>query len=166
MQSAKLKNKFRFLPDIATADLAFEAFGKDTSELFESAGLALESAMVDLNSLETQEVRKINLRSDSLENLLSLFLEELVFLKDSEQILFNEIICDVRSKSNDMQSLAESRLGKSKINWYELESKLSGEKINRQKHKLGVDVKAVTKHLFKIESLQDKTYRCQVVLDV
>ena len=143
-------DKFRFLPDIATADLAFEAFGKDTSELFENAGLALESAMVDVNSLETQEVKEINLKSDNLENLLSSFLEELVFLKDAEQLLFNGILCNVRKIEGVWTAKA----------------KLAGEKIDRQKHKLGVDVKAITKHLFKIEKLSDKTYRCQIVLDV
>ncbi|KKR30466.1 hypothetical protein A2715_04450 [Candidatus Woesebacteria bacterium RIFCSPHIGHO2_01_FULL_39_32] len=154
MQNAKLRNKFKFLPDIATADLAFEAFGKDASELFENAGLALESAMVESDSLKTREVKEINLKNENLENLLSSFLEELVFLKDSEQLLFNSITCEIRSESN------------SRKNSYELESKLGGEKINHKKHKLGVDVKAVTKHLFKIEQLGDKTYHCLVVLDV
>ena len=82
MQNAKLRNKFKFLPDIATADLAFEAFGKDASELFENAGLALESAMVESDSLKTREVKEINLKNENLENLLSSFFYELVFLKD------------------------------------------------------------------------------------
>ena len=52
MQSSKLIKKFRFLPDIATADIAFEAYGKDYGELFESVGLALETTMVSLDSLK------------------------------------------------------------------------------------------------------------------
>ena len=69
---------FKYLPNIATADLAFETFGENSSELFENAGLALESSMVNLNTLNVQEVKEIKLESDNLENLLSSFLEELV----------------------------------------------------------------------------------------
>ena len=58
--------KYRFLPNIATADLAFEAFGRDYNELFENAGLALESAMVDLISLKAREVKEIKLKSENL----------------------------------------------------------------------------------------------------
>jgi len=150
VQSAKLRKKFRFLPDIATADLAFEAFGKTYNELFENAGYAIESAMVELDTLKTREVKEINLKNDNLVNLLSSFLEELVFLKDSEQLLFNSAVCNVQKNG---------RL------WV-LTGKLGGEKINRNEHKLEVDVKAVTKHLFKIEKLPNKTFRCQVILDV
>ncbi|KKQ52104.1 hypothetical protein A2865_03150 [Candidatus Woesebacteria bacterium RIFCSPHIGHO2_01_FULL_39_17] len=143
--------KYRFLPNIATADLAFEAFGRDYNELFENAGLALESAMVDLISLKAREVKEIKLEGENLEALLSSFLEELVFIKDSEQLLFNNILCDVKQMGGGR---------------WRVDAKLGGEKIDRKKHKLGVDVKAVTKHLFKIEVRPDKTYHCQVILDV
>jgi len=142
--------KYRFLPDIATADLAYEAFGRDYDELFENAGLVLESAMVDVESLEAKDVKTFKLEGKTSEDLLHSFLEELVFLKDAEQLLFNEILCKVNEGNKQ---------------WF-LEGTLAGEKIDRNKHKLGVDVKAVTKHLFKIEKLRDKTLRCQVILDV
>lgn len=138
------------MPDIATADLAFEAEGSSYSELFENAAMALESSMVELSSLESGLTRKIQLSESTLEELLSSFLQELVFLKDSEQLLFNQIKCDVEKG----------------VRGWKLEASLSGEKINPGKHKLGVDVKAVTKHLFKVEELPNKTYRCLVVLDI
>lgn len=142
--------RFRFLPNIATADLAFQAFGKNYSELFKNAALALESAMVDLKSIKAGKEKEIKLEGVSIENLLSSFLEELIFLKDAEQLLFNRIVCKVMRKSER----------------YVLMSKLSGEKIDYQKHKLGDDVKAVTKHLFMVEKLPDSTLRCLVVVDV
>lgn len=135
---------------MATADLAFEAFGKNYNELFENAGLALESSQVDLKTIKSSRVQKIRLQADSLEHLLFSFLEELIFLKDAEQLLFNRIKCKV---------------SKGREKW-RLQVKLSGEKIDIKKHKLGVDVKAVTKHLFKVERLPDEAFRCQVILDV
>lgn len=154
--SSKLKSQnsgvsFRFLPDIVTADLAFEAYGMDYEELFENAGLALESAQVDLKTIKPSLVKKIKLESDSFENLLFSFLEELIFIKDSKRILFNRIRCSVRKS-------AEKK--------WELECRLLGEKINPKKHKLGVDVKAVTKHLFKVEGFKNPPLCCRVVLDV
>ena len=50
---ARMKNmkKFRFLENIATADAAFEAYGKDLNELFESAALALFETMAETKSI-------------------------------------------------------------------------------------------------------------------
>jgi len=143
--------KYKFLPDIATADIAYEAFGKNYNELFENAGLALESVMVNLETVKSSRVKKIKLQADSLENLLFTFLQELVFLKDAEQLLFNRIKCDVREVNSGQ---------------WTANSELSGEEINPQKHKLGVDVKAVTKHLFKVEKFPKRAFHCQVILDV
>ncbi len=143
--------KFNFLANVATSDLAFEAFGKDYNELFGNAALALESAQVDLASVKPNIVKKIKIKGGSLEDLLFSFLEELVFLKDSEQMLFSQVSCIVETDDAN----------------FILKAKLRGERINPQKHKLGVDVKAVTKHLFKIEKRPlKKDLMCRVVLDV
>ena len=66
MQRAKLRKNYKFLPDIATADLAYEAFGKNPSELFENAGIALESVMVDLTTITAQSIKEINIKHNSL----------------------------------------------------------------------------------------------------
>lgn len=146
--------KFRFLPDIATADLAFEAFGRDYNELFENAGYALESAMVDLATVNSKEIRKVRLENENIENLLTSFLEELIFIKDAEELLINSIVCKIKSN------------GESERKTYKMECRLAGERIDRDRHKLGVDIKAVTKHLFRIEKLKNKTFCCRVVLDI
>ena len=142
--------RFRFLPDIATADIAFEAFGKDYSELFSAAGLALEETMISLDTVQPKISQVIQKEEVNPETLLHSFLEELVFIKDTEGFVANKIECDV---------------SKVKGKW-RLKTGLLGEKIDIEKHKLGDDVKAVTKHLFSLEQLPDKTYKCTVVLDV
>lgn len=142
--------KFRYLENIAIADLAFEAFGKNMDELFENAGMALETAQAELEGISAKRVHKVKIEASNLETLLFSFLEELIFLKDTEQFLAGRINCQT---------------GKSGKKW-RLEAKLSGEKINPAKHKLGVDVKAVTKHLFEIKKLPQGFYRCRAVLDV
>ena len=142
--------KYRFLPDIATADLAFEAYGADFNELFENAGLALESAQVEPKSIEPKKKYTISKASDSVENLLLSFLEELVFLKDAERLVFNKLNCSVGNEGDK----------------WNLDVDAKGDEIDPKKHKLGVDVKAVTKHMFEVKKLSDKSLRCQVILDV
>lgn len=145
-----MANDFRFLPDIATADIAFEAYGKDISQLFENAGLALESAMVETATVKPLHSEKLKIKKEKLEELLFDFLEELVFLKDSKRLLFNRIKCDIQPAVRSWQLTAELR----------------GERIDSKRHKLGVDVKAVTKHMFEIKQLPEKDWYCRVVLDV
>ena len=50
-------------------------------------------------------------------------------------------------------------------NVYHLSSSLWGEQIDPVRHHLRADVKAVTKHLFKIEK-EDNQYKATVVLDI
>ena len=45
--------RYRFLDDVATADLAFEAYGKDLPSLFTNAALATADAMANLKTVFT-----------------------------------------------------------------------------------------------------------------
>lgn len=142
---------FRFLPHSVTSDVAFEAFGETYEELFINAGTALFSVMADLNKVKTPEKRLLTIKADTIENLLFSFLNELLFLKDRDAILFSKFSIHY-----------DTRKYRSKL---AISAKIEGEKIDPNKHKLGVDVKAVTKHNFKIEKEQGK-YKATVVLDI
>lgn len=143
-------SKFRFLPDVATADIAYEAYGKNYNELFENAGLALEEIMVDTKTVEEKIEKNITIEKDTYEDLLFSFLEELVYLKDTERLVFKKFNCKVNKMENA----------------WKMENRAYGEKINPKKHKLRADIKAVTKHLFKIELLANRSLRSTVVLDI
>lgn len=146
-----MATKFRFLPDIATADIAFEAYAKNPSELLENAGLALEAAMVSLDTVRSSTKHTFTKEEASLEDLLFSFLEELVFLKDAKGLLFNRLKC---------------RVGRMEDGGWRVDTQLHGERVDAKKHKLGVDVKAVTKHMFEVKQLPDKTWYCRVILDI
>ena len=141
--------KFRYLEGITAADYAFEAFGKDLSELFTNAALATEGLMADLKTIKSVKKKIVGLTAEKPESLLHEFLQELVFLKDAETMLFSSF--DVTVK-------------KEKV--YLLHATLTGDTIDATKQHLGIDVKAVTMHEFKVEQLKDKTWRAQVVVDV
>jgi len=140
---------YKFLEDIAIADVAFEATGKSSEELFESAALAVTNTQVkDLKSVKHKVSKEIKVESDSIEMLLFNFLQELIFYKDAELLLFNKF--DIKITQNKKYKL--------KVNAY-------GEKLDMKKHELLVDVKAVSLHNFKVEE-SEKGWKADVILDV
>ena len=141
--------KFKVLKDIAIADVAFEAEGKDLNELFESAAIATEEIMVNTKTLKKTAKREINIENEKLEDLLYDFLSELIFIKDTERIAFASVKIDISEKNKK----------------YMLKAVLKGEELNQQKHECRADVKAITMHMFKIEQKKDK-WTCLVVVDI
>lgn len=143
--------RFKFLENIATADVAFEAYGKTLEELFENAGLAVEETMVDTRTVSKSKKQKakLQLKNQNLEDLLYDFLSELVFLKDRDGLLFSRIEVKINLTSNI----------------YHLSSDLSGEPIDPSHHHLRADVKAVTKHLFALKK-EKEGYKATVILDI
>jgi len=151
--------KFEFLEDIATADVAFEAYGKDLNQLFENSALALFEAMVD-----TKQVRPISnfqfpISNPTLDGLLFDFLNELVFLKDEKGMVFSKF--KLRIEKLQAASL-RPELGP---RVYKLQAQIWGEEINPQKHRLKADVKAVTLHQFRVRRTKEG-YRARIVVDV
>lgn len=139
---------WKFVEGITVADVAFEARGKNANELFESAAEAVTATMVkEIGSVKHKIIKKINLQSSSIEQLLHDFLEELVFLKDAERLLFSKYEVKVDE-------------GKS-----ELAAAVYGDELDMRKHELLVDVKAVTWHAFEVKKTS-AGWRAQVVLDV
>ena len=101
------KEKFCFLDSLATADFAFEAFGERPEELFESAALALESVIVNLDGVRGIKSRKLRIEGESLENLLFDFLSELIYLQSAEGLVFSsfDIKIDKEKISIEITSL-------------------------------------------------------------
>jgi len=139
-------NRFKFLEDIATADVAFEAYGKSLEELFENTGLALFEAMADTKSIINHQSLVISHQSDTIEGLLFDFLNELIFLKDTQGMVFGKFKVKIWGK-------------------YKLEAEVWGEKIDPERHKLKVDVKGITMHEFRIRETE-RGYLARVVLDI
>src|ERR1041385_8503367 len=79
---------YKFLEDIGTADIAFEAIGRDLAELFTAAADATLNVMIDnLDAIEPRETQQIKLSNDNIEMLLFDFLQELIYFKDAKRLL-------------------------------------------------------------------------------
>ena len=132
---------------MALADIAFEAEADSVEGLFESCALAITDIMVDPETLRPSVVRKFVLEAPDLDRLLYDFLTELIVVKDVDSLLFGKFEVEVKP---DVPSL---------------KVRARGEAIDRERHRLRNDVKAVTMHLFGIR--QDaKKWRTTVVLDI
>ena len=132
------------LLDIATADMAFSAYGKDLNELFANAGKALFSIMFEGN-IGQKISQKIELGEKDEIMLLQKWLSELVYLHDSEKLLFSRF--DIKTDGK------------------KLSATVYGEKYDKKKHKFIIDIKAVTYHKMSIEKAKEG-YKCTVVVDV
>ena len=142
---------YQYIPDLTSADVAFQASGKTVEEMFASAGVALLGVMVrDPKKISPKIKYKIVKENSNIERLLFDFLDEIIFLKDAEQMFFSKFEIKITMFAED----------KIKLN-----AIAYGEKINPKKHDTVIDAKAVTMHHFKVEKTEEG-WRCQVVIDV
>ncbi|MBD3882402.1 archease [Phormidium tenue FACHB-886] len=141
---------YEFLEEIATADIAFHAWGGDLEEVFKAAGDAVINTMIDnLEAIELIETRSFELEDDALDLLLFNFLQEFVYYKDSELLLLRAQQVQITEKESV----------------YSLTAVTQGERLDRDRHHQRVDVKAVTLHLFQLQKT-DAGWTAQVILDI
>ncbi len=141
---------YHYLEEIGTADIAFEATGRDLPELFMAAADATMNVMIDnLDAIEPRETRHIELSNDQIDMLLFDFLQELIYFKDAERLLLR--VSEVR---------IEEQGGK---HFWKAEA--AGEPLDSARHHQRADVKAVTLHDFSVEK-QDDGWKATVLLDI
>lgn len=141
---------YEFLSELAIADIAFHAWAQTLEELFIAAGDALMNVMIDnLERIERSEVRPIHLENADVDLLLFDALQELVYYKDSEQLLL---------RFTGMEIVHSRTL-------YHLSGKAEGERLDPSRHNQRADVKAVTLHQFRVAKNDDR-WEATVVLDI
>src|SRR6266571_6317808 len=98
---------YKFLEEIGTADIAFEATGRDLVELLRDAADATMNVMIDnLDAIESRETRHIELSNDQIDMLLFDFLQELIYFKDAERLLLR--VRDVQIKQKEGKYFLEA----------------------------------------------------------
>ncbi|HEX4707588.1 MAG TPA: archease [Candidatus Udaeobacter sp.] len=141
---------YHYLEEIGTADIAFEATGRDLPELFTAAAAATMNVMVEnLDAIEPRETRNIELSSEQIDMLLFDFLQELIFLKDAHRLLLRARSIRIDEKDEIVSLKAEA----------------TGEPLDAARHQQRADVKAVTLHGFSVEK-QDGNWKARVLLDI
>ena len=122
-----------------TADVGIIAYGADTSQAFANAARALFSLIAELDNVSEVVYRDVELIAPDQESLLVQWLNELIYLFDTENIIFK-------------------RFDITKLNNTQLKARSYGEKVDSTRHKLKTGVKAATYHMLKV----DKSDGCQI----
>jgi SHS2 domain-containing protein len=135
------------LEDIAIADCALEIHGADLADLFATAARALADAMVDPATVARDVERTVSLQARARDLLLHEWLSELIFLKDSERLVFPEAFATVYAAAP------------------ELTARLRGGRIEPPRTALRADPKAVTFHQFALEPRAGGWY-ARLVIDI
>lgn len=138
-------NTFKILDH--PADIGIEIYGKFVQDIFINAALGTTSLLVDLDLISANTNKEINLKGSSYEKLLTIWLDEIIFLFDSEGFL----VKNIETINIDNTSL---------------KAIIKGEKFNSNNHKMKLYLKAVTHHQLEIKQLQDKSWRAKVYFDV
>jgi SHS2 domain-containing protein len=139
--------KYKFLENVAIADAAFQAEGDSLEELFQTCAQATFEVMADTRAIAPQYREEVELTGDSLEELLFDWLAELIYLKDVKSMLFARFDIDIE-----------------KDEVYRLSASIWGEPADQKKHRVRVDVKAVTYHLLEVKKADGK-WTAKVILD-
>jgi len=141
---------YQYLDDIAPSDAAFVAMGESLADVFRAAVDATLNVMVDdIASVMPRVKKEFSAQDDSYDLALVQLLQEIIYYKDAQQLLLRVVVLSVAKKEGRVLVSAT----------------LAGEPIDRARHQLGVDVKAVTMHRLSV----DKTpigWKATVVLDI
>lgn len=127
------------------ADIGVRGFGSSLEEAFSNAAIALYSVMVNIERVEQQEKGIISVSAPDRELLLVEWLNALLSLSDIQRMVFSRF--EVNITGTNLTGIA----------W--------GEKLDKKRHELGVEVKGATYHLLSVKNEGGK-YTAQCVVDV
>jgi len=142
------RKEFEYLEE-HTADIAFQAYGKDLNEAFQNAAKAMFNIMTDIDKVENVEAREVYAEDEDLRGLLKKWLEELLIYFDAEGLVFSKFDVRIRKEGNI----------------WRLEGRAYGEPFNPDKHPSKLEVKAISYHWMEIGEKNGKKF-VRVIVDI
>jgi SHS2 domain-containing protein len=128
-----------------TADTAILIVSTSLSALFATAGWAYTDLIADISKIKPDIEKAISIQSDNLEMLLIDWLSELLYVFDTQKLLFSKFNTSVKDTS--------------------LQADIAGQKAEFKTHEYKNEVKAATWHGLKIDH-DAGLYRAQILFDV
>lgn len=122
-----------------TADEGIRVWGRDGKELFEEAAKGMVSILVDLNTVESTEDYKMELKAESVEELLMRWLKEILYLVETEKMVFSRF------------QIEKDNISLRNAGTIFLHASLGGEKLNPLRHGICKEIKSVTRHGFYVK---------------
>ena len=113
------------------ADVMVRCTGRDLEECFENAAYAMFDQVVDASKIDGAVERTVRVSADDDEDRLYSFLSELIFIMDTESLVFGSF--KVSFEGNDVICTA------------------NGEPLDVKKHHAKAEIKAVTYHMLSVD---------------
>lgn len=129
-----------------TADIGLHAYGQTLPELFVNAAAGMESLMVAPAQIQTQVSREVSAEGHDLVALLVSWLNELIFLFDTEYLLLKQF---------EIKDFTETSL----------RATVAGEPYNAERHFLSSAIKAVTWHEAEVQPITNG-YQARIIFDI
>jgi len=129
-----------------TADIGLHAYGQTLPEVFINAAAGMESLMVVPEQIDAWVTRKVHAEGHDLVALLIAWLNELVFLFDTEYLLLKQF------EISDFTGIS-------------LQATVSGEPYDADRHDLSSAIKAVTWHEAEVRS-EATGYQARIIFDI
>ncbi|GHO72915.1 archease [Ktedonobacter sp. SOSP1-85] len=131
-----------------TADVGLHAYGRDLPELFSHAAQGMESLMVAPEQIKPATTREVTVEAHDHISLLIGWLDELIFLFDTQFLLVRDV---------EILDLSETRL----------KARVTGEAYDAQRHELASAIKAVTWHEAAITRDEvSGSYQARIIFDI
>lgn len=127
-----------------TADVGVKAYGKTLAEAFEHAAEGMFDIITDESTIQPIGEYTIILEAPDLEQLLVDWLSQLIFLNGAYDLVFGRFEVTLTGRS--------------------LSAHVFGEKYDTKKHRMGVEIKAVTYHMLQVH--EEKPLFVQVLFDI
>jgi len=136
------RGSFEFIDH--TADIGIRVQAPALEDLFETAGLAFTELVTSADSLCRVE-RRFKLEEDDIETLLVSWLQELIYLLDTEDLVFGRF--------------------QVKLQDFSLEASAWGDVFDPDIHTMKTEIKAVTYHQLEVTK-SDLGWQAQVIFDI
>jgi SHS2 domain-containing protein len=114
-----------------TADVGIRAYGRSLNEIFANAAEGMFSLIADLKKVKPVGEVEVRVAADDPATLLLRWLSELVYIHETQHLLFCEFDVDVKGTS--------------------LQGRARGEAIDKKRHELKLVIKAVTRHRLTVD---------------
>ena len=143
---------YRYLEGLTVADLAFEVTADTLEELLVDSARAVTHAMIkNMEVLQPKVERTATITAMDEEMLLFNWLDEIIYWKDTEGLLFNEF--DVKVTETEEDQLV-------------LHARMRGEELDMKRMELVIDVKAPTMHRFEVYQDDDDKWHAIFIVDI
>jgi len=143
--------KFEFFD--VTADVGYRAYGNSLANAFENAAIAMFEVITDTSTVKPLIKKQIRLEAEDECAILYDWLSELLFVHDTEYLVFSKFDIKIDSKLDG------------DIERYILDASAFGEEFDPSKHERRSEVKAVTFHMMDIK-IENLNIILQVILDI